>query len=168
MTTDASLRPKWIVRRDEQKARRALQAQQVILQERLAAIVVEKYSAQFCLDFLRWLQFNFDSLGSVSGSVKPVSNPNKGLQVYTVMLRRKPPLYRVFSGTIQFNQPNANGIWIHSVEPDDLKDWDIRLAFSPNGESIGGIWKDDLLPLDAMRIAELVAEEMTDYVDPLP
>ena len=166
MATDASLRPKWIAQREQRKAYAVSQAWQVVAQEGLAEMAIEKHSVQFCLDFLRQLQFNLDCLDGLDGTVRPASTPDEGPQVYSTTLRGKPPLYRAFSGTIQFSRPHTNSIRILPVQPDGMKGWHICLAPLPNGDGVGGVWAGQIIPLSADRIAELIAEKLADYVDP--
>lgn len=166
MATDSSLRPAWIVRREQRKGQLASRAALLAADERLAEMAIESYSGQFCLDFVRELQFNLGCVDGLTCTVKPLAASDIGPQVYTVMVRRQAPSWRGICSTIQFNRPSANSILIHPTLPEGIKDWHIPIVSLSKGEGVGGMWTDQIMPLSAAQIAELVAEGMVEYVDP--
>lgn len=160
MAIDSSLQPGWIVKREQRKADAAVRAENVAMRNKLAGLLIEKHSAQFCLDFLRGLQHNFDCLTDISGAVKPGATPDVGPQFYTVIMHGQ---WTHHTATIQFSKPQTDGIQI-LLWGGDAKY--IRLAPLPTGDGIGAIVSDQVMPVNAASLAELVAEEWANYVCP--
>ena len=163
MTIDSSLHPEWIVKREQRKANAATRAENAAMRNKLAEMLIEKHSAQFCLDFISGLQVNLGSLSDISSSVNPGATPDEGVQFYTVIMHGSAPDWRNLTASIQFLKPQSDGIQI-LIWGKEAKY--IRLAPLPTGDGIGAILSDRAMPVNAASLAELVAEEWTNYVCP--
>jgi hypothetical protein len=138
-------------------------AARVAAESKLARLLIERDSVQFCLEFLRSLQFNFDSCAEVSGSVVPTGIPSAGPQVHIVNLRGPGPVWRSATATIEFLKPHTDGIRLHLWGGEAKY---ISLAALPDGNGIGAIWPDQMMPVNAASLAELIAENWVSCICP--
>lgn len=157
--------PKWYAERKERRAQAAEHMELKTAQSALAELLIEKHSGEFCSDLLKALQLNC-GLDGFSVVIKAIAASEPGPQIYSLILRGKPPLWRTLSATIQFTLPQAHSIRIHPLSPESAEEWNIPLAPLPTGDGVGGLWDEHIAPLNPMRIAELIAKDMFDYVDP--
>lgn len=134
-------------------------------QDKLAEMVIKEHCGEFCSDFLRSLHANCD-LDGFSVFIKSTATPEQGPQVYSITLRGKAPRWRTFSATILFFLPKAESICIHPISPEGMREWNIPIAPLLSSDGVGGLWGEHVNPLSAMRIAELVAKDMFDFIDP--
>jgi len=163
MTVDCNLRPAWIVKREQRKADALSRAESMTMKNKITELLMNKYSTQFCLDFIGRLQVNLGSLSDISSSVNPGATPDEGVQFYTVIMHGSAPDWRNLTASIQFLKPQSDGIQILLWGKEAKY---IRLAPLPTGDGIGAILSDRAMPVNAASLAELVAEEWTNYVCP--